>query len=274
MAGRLLGIPSLVHVAGGELAAIPDIGYGTARTRRGRMLESFVLRRVSAVTAASTPVIDALSALGIAASRVPLGVDLTVWPARAPERRARGGIPRLIHVASLNRVKDQTTLLYALSALVKSGVQFSMDMVGEDTLNGEIQGLAQRLQLSDQVKFHGFLPQRQLRPLMEQAHLMVISSRHETGPLVALEAAIAGVPTVGTAVGHLTEWAPSAAVSVPVGNFQALSTAIRELLSDENRRVEIACNAHKRAIREDASHTAERYLALYSQLIRPRRSPA
>ncbi len=37
---------------------------------------------------------------------------------------------------------------------------------------------------------------------------MIISSRHEAGPLAVLEAAVKGVPTVGTAVGHIAEWAP------------------------------------------------------------------
>ena len=53
---------------------------------------------------------------------------------------------------------------------------------------------------------------------MREAHVSVISSRHEAGPVVALEAAAVGVPTVGTAVGHIAEWAPDAALAVPVGD--------------------------------------------------------
>jgi len=53
IAGTALGIPSLVHVAGGELVSLPEIGYGGAQTRLGRLREALVLRRVSAVTAAS-----------------------------------------------------------------------------------------------------------------------------------------------------------------------------------------------------------------------------
>jgi glycosyltransferase involved in cell wall biosynthesis len=91
----------------------------------------------------------------------------------------------------------------------------------------------------------------------------VLSSRHETGPLVALEAAVAGVPTVGTMVGHIAEWAPDAAVAVPVGDWARLSTAIRQLLEDEDLRFRIAHEALERAVREDADYTAERFSALY-----------
>jgi glycosyltransferase involved in cell wall biosynthesis len=266
-AGRLHSIPCLVHVAGGELVSIPDIGYGGVLTWRGRLREALVLRGVSTVTAASVPVIAMLSQLGVAAHRVPLGVDLQSWPPRAPAHRDQDKSARLIHVASLNRVKDQSTLLRALAVLMRSGVRFEMDVVGDDTLHGEIQALANQLGLSERIRFRGFLPQRQLRPLLEAADLMVHSSRHEAGPLVTLEAAVAGVPTVGTMVGHIAEWAPDAAMAVPVGDWARLAAAIRQLLEDEDLRFRIAREAHNRALREDADYTAERFRTLYAELL-------
>ena len=64
VAGKLLGIPSLIHVAGGELVALPEIGYGGAQTWRGRVRETLVLRGVSTVTAASAPMIAAVVPAG------------------------------------------------------------------------------------------------------------------------------------------------------------------------------------------------------------------
>jgi glycosyltransferase involved in cell wall biosynthesis len=264
--GKVLGIPSLIHVAGGELVSLPEIGYGGAQTRKGSLREALVLRQVSAVTAASTPVIDALAKLRITAHRIPLGVDLAAWPPRHPVRRDASRPARLIHIASLNRVKDQSTLLRALAVLMKSGTRFEMNIVGEDTLHGEIQALCAQLNLSNVVRFRGFRTQRQLRPLVEAADLLVLSSRHETGPLVALEAAVAGVPTVGTQVGHVTEWAPLAAASVAVGDWAGLAAAIRRLLEDEDLRMSIAHEAFRRAMREDADYTAQRFGSLYAQL--------
>jgi len=269
--GKILRIPSLIHIAGGELASIPDIAYGGALTRRGRLREACTLRAASALTAASAPVIESLSRRGLSALRVPLGVDLTTWPPRDPVRRDSTRPARLIHVASLNRVKDQPTLLRALASLVRAGVSFEMDIVGDDTLHGEVQALTATLGLSERVRFRGFLPQRELRPLIEAADLMLLSSRHETGPLAMLEAAVAGVPTVGTAVGHLLEWSPDAALSVAVGDWARLAQAIAEMLDDEELRLRIAREALQRAVREDADYTAERFQALYVGLIKSRR---
>jgi glycosyltransferase involved in cell wall biosynthesis len=269
--GKILGIPSVIHIAGGELVSIPDIAYGGALTWRDRVREACILRATSALTAASAPVIETLSKRGLSALRVPLGVDLTTWPPRDPVRRDPTRPARLIHVASLNRVKDQPTLLRALASLVRSGVSFEMDIVGDDTLHGEVQALTVILGLSERVRFRGFLPQRELRPLIEAADIMVLSSRHETGPLAMLEAAVAGVPTVGTAVGHLHEWSPHAAVSVAVGDWARLAQAIAEMLDDEERRLRIAREALQRAVCEDADYTADRVQALYVSLTKSRR---
>ena len=265
-AGKILGIPSLIHVAGGELVALRDIGFGGRLNWRGRMREALVLRGASAVTAASTGMICSLAQLGVRAQRLPLGVDLACWPPRSPMRRQPGRPAMLVHVASLNRVKDQSTLLRALASLSGSGISFEMDIIGEDTLQGEMQRLATQLGLGEKVRFRGFLPQRQLRPLVEAADLMIVSSRHEAGPLALLEAAVAGVPTVGTAVGHVAEWAPQASLAVPIGDSVALAAAVARLLRDEELRLTIAREALQRATQEDADYTAGRFKALYCSL--------
>jgi glycosyltransferase involved in cell wall biosynthesis len=269
-AAKILRLPCVIHVAGGELVALSDIQYGGRLTRRGRLREAAVLRAATAVTAASAPMIEALARLGIAATRLPLGVDLTAWPPCAPVRRDAGTPARLIHVASLNRVKDQRTLLRALAALSSSGLEFEMDIVGEDTLQGEMQALAARWGLSATVRFHGFLPQRRLLTFIKQAHLMIMSSRHEAGPLAVLEAGVMGVATVGTAVGHVAEWAPQAAVSVPVGDWTALARAASQMLIDEDLRLRIARAAFRKATEADADGTARAFQAIYENLAAPR----
>ncbi|MGB6306989.1 MAG: glycosyltransferase family 4 protein, partial [Steroidobacteraceae bacterium] len=164
------------------------------------------------------------------------------------------------------RVKDQPTLLRALASLSTSGLQFEMDIVGEDTLQGETQALAARWELSGRVRFHGFLPQRQVLTLIRQAHLMIMSSRHEAGPLAVLEAGVMGVATIGTAVGHIAEWAPHAAVSVPVGDWAALARGTSQLLLDEDLRLRIAQAAFRKATEADADVTARDFQAMYKHL--------
>ena len=268
VAARWLHARGVVHIGGGELVSMPRIGYGGRRNWKGRLREACVLRGAHAVTAASMPVVQSLLELGIHARRIALGVDLRAWPPLAPRRRG-ASVARLIHVASLNRVKDQPTLLHALAKLKRAGIAFQMDIVGVDTLDGQVQALASHLGLDANVQFLGFRTHRELRDLVKAADLLVMSSAHEAGPMVLFEAAIAGVPAVGTAVGHLVEWSPSAALAVPVGDATALASGIERLLANEDLRLHMAGIAQHRAIVEDADYTARAFETLYLEVLGP-----
>jgi len=265
LAARWLGLPSFVHLAGGELADLKSIGFGGRQTWRGRCREALVLRGASALSAASAPMLDQLRDLRLSGHRIPLGVDLQAWPPLPPRQRQIGERLRLVHVASLNRVKDQTTLLHAMRRLAQAGVDFELNIVGEDTLRGEIQALATALDLDGRVRFQGFATQAALRPVVAAAHVLVVTSLHEAGPLVLLEAAVLGVPCVGTRVGHLVEWAPDAAIAIPMGDDQALAAQLVALANDELRRLELARNAQAHAVAENADRSAELFEVLHRQ---------
>ncbi|MGI9234253.1 MAG: glycosyltransferase family 4 protein [Woeseiaceae bacterium] len=266
-AGKLLRVPSVVHVAGGELVAFADINYGGCLTWRRRLLQSSVLKFATRVTAPSEAICDLVAKRGVQAQRLPLGVDLERWPPRHPVGRHRDEQPQLVHVASLNRVKDQPTLLRALRLLADRDYDFQVNIVGEDTLNGDIQAMSRDVGLGHRVQFHGYLTHDRLRPVIEAAHVALISSRHEAGPLALLEAAVAGVPTVGTAVGHIAEWSPNAAIAVPCEDPAALADAIQLVLDDEDLRMRLANEALRRASQMDADQTALAYNHLYQQLL-------
>jgi glycosyltransferase involved in cell wall biosynthesis len=268
LSARLLHVPAIVHLAGGELVALPDVRYGGLMTLRGRLREKFALKCASLVTAASEPMIASLASFGVPARRIPLGVDLGVWPLRPPKRRDPSVPARLLHVASLNRVKDQSMLLRALAILMREHRDFHLDVVGEDTLQGAMQRLAADLKLSSRVTFHGFMTLREWRPIAEASDLLLVSSRHEAGPLVVLEAAIVGLPTVGTSVGHIAEWAPHAARAVRVGEAADLAAGIAELLDDEDLRFRISMAAQQRALRDDADSTARLFEKAYEDVLR------
>lgn len=268
MVGRVTGVPVLLHLPGGDLVALPEIGYGGRVRVRDRIRVRAALAGAARRTAPSTIVCRQAMELGYPAERLPLGVSRSEWVPQPPVPREPDTPARLIHVASLNRVKDQTTLLRAARRLADNGLDFTLDVVGGDTLNGAVQRLATELDLDGRTRFHGFVPQAALRPLVADAHLMLVSSRHEAGPVTAMEAALVGVPTVGTAVGLLRDWAPDAAITVPIGDAPALAGAARGLLRDDPRRCSMARAAQGRAVAEDADWSARRVLSLYEEMTR------
>lgn len=267
LCGRVANVPVVLTLPGGDLVALKNIGYGALLTVRGRIWTSLALTAADRVLVQSRWMAEQASAFGVPAEIIPFGVALDRWPVSSPRRRAADTPLRLVHVANLNRVKDQEGLLGAMAMLRERGVDFRLDVIGLDTLDGVVQRRCAELGLDHLVAFHGFLPHAATRAWVESADLMVVSSRHEAGPLVALEAAAAGVPTVGTAVGHVADWAPEAAVAVPIGDSLALAEAIARLASDEEERLRLAGAAQALALIDDADVTTAKTRRLYAELV-------
>jgi len=257
IASTILGVPLVLSMPGGDVSALGDIGFGVQLRWRSRMLFKIATRRARKINVPSHFMQDLCRERGIESEYIPLGVALDRWPARAPASRNQDAPLRLLHVATLNQVKDQRTLLDAMALLKQRGVNFTVDMVGWDHLGGEIQAYASARDLLLCVTFHGQMKHADMRDLFERADALIMSSRHEAGPMVALEAAIAGLPVIGTAVGHFADMAPDAAMAVPVRDAQAMADAVVLLARDEQKRFDLARRAQIYALARDADYTAD-----------------
>lgn len=266
IAGKVLSVPVLLHLPGGDFVNLPEIGYGGRFRLKGRVALHVAIRGADCIVAPSADMVRRADEFGVRAERIPFGVALDHWPPAPPRRRVDGAPARLLHVANLSAVKDQDTLLDAANALRMRGIPFVLKIIGEDMLNGRVQRRVHKLGLDQNVRFLGFLPQGALREHVYAADLLLVSSRHEAGPVVALEAAAAGVPTVGTRVGLLAEWAPEAARVVEIGDGAALGGAIAEVLLNEEERLVVAGAAQQRAIAENADVTTDRIRRMYIEM--------
>jgi glycosyltransferase involved in cell wall biosynthesis len=263
-AGALLRVPVIVSIGGGELVSFPEIGYGGQTTWRGRALISTVLGRASAISAGSHYALRPLAGIHREGNWVPLGVEARSF--QGPIERLSGPPWRLLHVAGLNEVKDQDTLLRALQLVLMAGLDVHLDCFGVDTLEGRIQSLAANLGIPQAVRFHGFRPVDEFISFYHRAHLYVQSSLHESMGAAVLEAAAGGVPIIGTAVGLVAEMSaiePKAALAVPVSDPQALARGIIDLLNDPPRREAMARSAQGFALSHDADWTLCAFEKIY-----------
>jgi len=264
--GAAAGIPVVVTLTTGELVAMDDIEYGLQRRRRDRAAVDRIFDRAAQVTVPT----DYMRRLaGRHANRLvvmPMGLDRGRF---APADVAEGPPWRLLRVATINRVKDYPLLLRAFALVGAAAPDTHLDIVGEDVLGGSMQALARELGLSARVTFHGYQPMDRLPAFYARAHLHVVSSRHEASSVTALEASLAGVPTVGTAVGHLADWAalsPPAAMTIAQHDPQGLADAIIALLRNPPRRRQLAAAARTWALTHDADSTAAAFEQLYARV--------
>lgn len=264
LAGRRLGIPTVVTCDSGEFVSMPSLPYGLQTTWRHRTAVTLATRLSHAVTVCSTYQHALAAAKGVAARVIPIGVDSRQYS--VGEAHAGQQPYRLLHVASINPVKDHTTLLQALRRLRDAHLAVHLDIVGEDTMAGVTQRLVTSLHLDDCVTFHGFQPTERLPRFYQAADLFVLTSRHEAAGVVLLEAAACGLPVVGSAVGYLADWSPDAATSVTPGDPAALADAVQRLLADPQRRQRQARAAADWTRAHDADWTAAAFDSLYHEL--------
>jgi glycosyltransferase involved in cell wall biosynthesis len=260
-------VPSVVSVCGGELAAVPSIGYGGGLRTGTRRLALAALRGATEATVATewmrTHVAEAGGRTG---EVIPLGADLAVFglPTGTPARPHH-----LVHVGGRNLVKDQHLLLRAFAVAADAEPRLTLTIAGGDTLAGEHEQLAAQLGITDRVEFLGHVAHERLAPVLQSAALHVLTSYHDAGPVAVLEAAACGVPTVGTAVGHVADLAAlpvPAAVTVPDREPATLATAILDLVAHHDRRDALAVAARQWAVMHDAAFTATAFEQLYLRL--------
>ena len=273
MAGRILGVPTIVSIAGGELVGFRDIAYGSQITLGGRVKVDLALRLASVVTGGSRYVVDLATPrlagrTGSPVRQLPLGVDVRRF--ELPERShsaIRDGQARLFHAASLVPIKDQPMLLRTVRRLQGSGVPFTLEVAGEGPLAESLRRTSGDLGLSSAVRFLGSVPHDQLAAHYRASTAFVLTSRHEAQCLAALEAAACGVPVIGTRVGVLPELAPAANMVVGVGDDRALADALKLVLGDDSARL-AASEAAIAKVETDfrLDRCAEGFRALYREV--------
>ncbi len=268
LAGKRVGIPSVVSLLGGEAASLPDIRYGNMRTFAARTLTLYAARQAGDLVFLTGYQLDHLRRYGFTRTDgvhiIPMGAD----PAAFPYVAERPASPpyHLLHVGHLNGVKDQRTLLMAFRDISKR-VDSRLRIIGEGVLEDELRTLARRLEVSDRVSFAGFIPHDKLRPHFDWAHLLIHSSLYEGEGVVIAEAAAAGVPVCGTRVGLLADPGFSFALTSDPGDHEALARAACLLLQDDEKRKSLSDAARAWAVEHTAEWTASRYAELYSRRI-------
>ena len=159
------------------------------------------------------------------------GVDEEVLDAKPTPLPAR---PRLVCVARFSPEKGHATLLEAASLLAAEGVDFELVLVGDGPLRATLEAEVARLGLAERVRMAGWLAGSDVREAIVAARALVIPSRVEGLPVVAMEALALGRPVVASRVGGLPELVEDGVTGllVPAGDAARLAEAMRWALGE------------------------------------------
>jgi len=164
-----------------------------------------------------------------------VGLGLLADPGRTPVR--------IVSVARFERPKDHETLIRALAGLREANWQ--LELVGDGPLRGRIERLTIELELSQRVRFLGYVADP--AEVLSRAQLFVLSTRSESFPRSILEAMRAGLPVVASSVGGIPEAIEQERTGLLTrpGDEGALRAALGRLLHDAGFRERLGRQARK-----------------------------
>jgi polysaccharide biosynthesis protein PelF len=195
---------------------------------------------------------------------------------RAGEKMRRW---RLVYIARVVPIKGLLDLISTVQILVKRGVtSFHLDVLGPTDHTPDYyracRNKARELQVEEYLTFHGTVD---VRAMLGDFDLLVLSSYNEGQPIVVLEAMTAGIPTVGTEVGGMAQlitdplttntghtW-QACGLLVEPGPTDKLADALQTVLQDRAMYEQFARNARGRIIDFFQLKDA---MAAYNQLYR------
>lgn len=235
-AARRARVPLVVTVHGADMRL-------AARSGVARRLMQSVLSAAGAVVAVSQAFATEIGrgmVPGQPIAVIPMGVDTDVFASRSRrEAREAAGLPPgakiVLGIGALIPLKRFDDVIDALQIVRREVSDVRLLIAGEGRDRSALEGQAVSLGQGDAVTFLGAVEHDSLPDYLNAADVIVLASETEGLPVVLMEAAACGVPSVATDVGGSREVAlshPDARL-VGVGDVPALARALVEVLSIE-----------------------------------------
>lgn len=241
LASELSGIPYSFTLHGPDIFFAPDhwrLDEKIARARFVACISEFC--RAQAMIFSDRALWDKLHI-------VHCGID----PARY-DPAPRQGPPHLTFVGRLAAVKGVPVLLEALSFLKGELPRLRVTLIGDGPERARLEQDAADLGLRDVVDFAGYRSQSEVARALKVTDALVLPSFAEGVPVVLMEAMAAGRPVITTGVAGVSELVEhgKSGFLVPPGDAQRLAQAIRAVLADPDRRVEMGRAGRTRVVED------------------------
>lgn len=263
------GVASRLGIA--LVSTVHGFTGGGWKNRCYEWLQRASWRRFDAVVAVSRPLLATLAAAGVPPERLHVVPNAFASTndglGREAARRALGVPDKLFHVGWVGRVsreKGADVLVDAVARLASRPIVVSV--VGDGAEAQATRGRAHAAGVADRFLWHGTVPDA--RRLFRAFDAFVLSSRTEGTPIVLLEAMMANVPVVATAVGGVPDVVPDGeALLVPPEDPASLAEALLRVIDDPAAAAGRAVAARQRLERDfQVEPWVAAYEAIYAEV--------
>jgi len=104
---------------------------------------------------------------------------------------------KVLIVANLIELKGHDYLIKAIAKAKQKGIDAELTIAGRGPLEAELKDLAKKLNISDSVKFTGYIEYEKIADLMQENDVFIMPSYYEALGCVYLEAMSSGMITIG-----------------------------------------------------------------------------
>jgi glycosyltransferase involved in cell wall biosynthesis len=172
-------------------------------------------------------------------------------PAPLAERRGQAPL-RLLSVGALIPRKGHRFLIAALGSL--QDLPWQLEIIGcprrHPPTSAALRQQLEQLGLASRVQLRGEVDDADLQAAYRRADLFVLPSLFEGYGMAFSEALAHGLPILGCAAGAISDTVPEdAGLLVAPGSSSALTSALRQLLSDAGLRQRLAAGAERARLR-------------------------
>jgi phosphatidyl-myo-inositol dimannoside synthase len=244
---RLMGLRSVVFLYGKDI-----LGAKESKFRRFALLTASFLAEKIAVNSRFTARLLPKFLLGKVGMVYP-GVDPSISTSFPGD--SRRGAKRILFVGRLVDRKGADDLIRAFSSLAQEGDDALLEIVGAGPEMARLKELALSLGVDEKVRFFGNLTGQALYERYSAAAVFAMPSKATSTDVegfgtVYLEAALFGTPSIGTTTGGIPEAIQDGVTGllVPPQDVGALTEALRELLSDDEKRQLMGANAQRNVL--------------------------
>ena len=203
------------------------------------------------LTVSNNSAIDINAQMGVPLERmtvVPVGVDPDVFKPYGDVEKVKGRI--MVTSSSDVPMKGLVPLLEAVAKL-RTEREIELVVIGRPQAGGRVANTMERLGLNDIVTTVSGVSDEELARLYGEAEVAVVPSLYEGFSLPAIEAMSCGVPVVATTGGALPEVVGrdgETGLLVTPDDPDALVTAIRRLLDDQELAARLGAAGRERVI--------------------------
>jgi teichuronic acid biosynthesis glycosyltransferase TuaC len=224
--GKALGKPVVITARGTDINLIPQYD-------KPRKLILQAAEDCAAMITVSAALKDEIVGFGGSAQKITVlrnGVDLELFRSEDKSLARQKFCVTGFVLASVGNLIPTKGHLFAIESL-QNLPDAQLLIAGRGPQEGELKALAQRLGVTERVRFVGVLPQDELRWLYSAADALVLASAREGWPNVLLESMACGTPVIASEVGGIPEIvaSPAAGMLLPTRDAAGIAQAVAAL---------------------------------------------